>query len=387
MGRPQGKPRARPQRRGLRADGERGPAVPGASTVASPAADGWDAGPRSAGAASASPLGPWCGRAPASVSRGASGLWGHRAGGWGSGAGWSRSPGGARTQRSCPARFSACDLRAPRGSRRPGWLEEETRKGGWGEGARRLGALPAGSPPPRARTRRPWPPHPARGRPRVGPARCKRAPRASSGSWRVCGGPGSGGARGREAMTRESSSSPARAWPPRRALETRQGSAQGAPSPPEADRPQARPRTSRTPPREPAVRGRWRRARPASRAVPPPARPPSGSSARPARPARALRAATGGAAGPTPRSSAPTARSRRSAGAHLQNPVPRRGRRGCPSARGPERGAGGGGSLTGPRGPSGAGRGRSVPSRRVSPRPALPAPLGPSGITGPGLRE
>lgn len=38
-------------------------------------------------------------------------------------------PGGrTRTQRSCPARFSACDLRAPRGSRRPGWLEEETRR-------------------------------------------------------------------------------------------------------------------------------------------------------------------------------------------------------------------------------------------------------------------
>lgn len=261
VGRPQDKPRARPQRPGLRAsraDEERVPAIPGASTVASRAADGWDAGPRSAGAASASPLGPRCSRAPAAASRGprASGVTGQTPGlrGW-----VEPVPGGGTLTEVGPS--ALLRLRPPRDSRRPGWLEEETRKGGCGEGARRLWALPAGSPRHRARIGRPWPPDPARGRPSVGLARCKRAPRASPGSWRGCGGPRFGGARGRQTMTRESSSSRARPWPPRRARETRQGSAQGAPSPPEADRPQARPQTSRAPPREPAVRGRWRRAR------------------------------------------------------------------------------------------------------------------------------
>lgn len=132
------------------------------------------------------------------------------------------------------------------------------------------------------------------------------------------------------------------------------------------------------PPREPALKGALApRSRPASRAVPAPARPPSGSSARPARPARALSAATGGAAGATPRSSAPGRAKppqRQRPPAELGPAAGPPGLRHFPSGRGPERGAGGGGSLTGPCGPSGAGRGRSVPSRRGSPPPALPAP-------------
>ena len=140
---------------------------------------------------------------------------------------------------------------------------------------RKLGASPPGSLPSLARTRRPWLLDPARGRlppPRVGSARSKRAPRASPSSWGGCQGPGTGGARGQETVTPESSISRTPAWLPRWAPEIlrRQGSAESAlphPSHRLASKPPG------PLPETPPFKVRWRRARvPLTGECPPPRR-------------------------------------------------------------------------------------------------------------------